>query len=459
MRTKAAVFLMMILFPLTIVFGQEQETDPFFWLEDVNGEKPLAWVTTQNERTLGELKSDPRYAQIEAEAISIYTSDQRIPNIYGVEGKWIYNLWKDEDSPRGIFRRTTRSSYRSSSPEWEIILDVDRLAKDEDKNWVWGGLNCLPPEESFCLLSLSDGGKDAKIVREFRMDTRSFVSPDNGGFYLPEAKSRVSWFDENTIFVATDFGEGSLTESGYPRIVKKWQRGTPLSETKTVLEGEVSDVSIWSWIDIDPKRKQTVVLGRSVTFYDYEQSLLLPDGTLRPIPLPSQYRPNGILNGQIILTLQQDWEYQGRTWQMGDLVSFDLESQNVRLIYHPTKSQSVRRVRTTRNTVLVPLLDNVVGKVKRFKRNRRGDWVGEDVTLPGIGSVSVAYSDYRSDEFFLYFENPTEPDALYHVSKRNKLEVWKQLPAMYDSSDVVVEQRWASSKDGTRIPYFRPVAK
>jgi len=449
---KWLYFLFLLIVPVFIIFAQEG--DPFLWLEKVDDEQALNWVREQNERSLGELKSDPRYSQLEKEAIEIYTSKDRIPEIYGVDGKWVYNLWKDEENPRGIFRRTTRNSYHSDFPNWETIIDLDQLAKEEEKNWVWGDLNCLPPKEDFCLLSLSDGGKDAKIVREFRISSRSFINQKNGGFYLPEAKSHVSWFDEDTVFVTTDFGEESLTESKYPRIIKMWKRGTPLSEAKTILEGKLSDVSVWSWVDIDSHGKRIVILGKNVTFYDSEQFLFLENGSLKPLPLPSQYQSNGILNNQIILTLQQDWEYQGRTWPMGDLVSFDLETEMVRLIYHPSDSESVRKVQTTKNTVLVPLLDNVVGKVKRFRQNRLEDWIGEEIHLPGIGSISIAYTDDKSDEFFLLFENPTTPDTLYHVSKKNKLTAWKQLPAFYDSSDVVVEQRWATSKDGTRVPYF-----
>ena len=156
-------------------------------------------------------------------------------------GKYFYNFWRDDQHVRGLWRRTTLDQYRRKQPRWETVLDIDELAKQENENWVYAGTTCLRPKYERCLLSLSRGGGDAVVVREFDTRTKTFVKD---GFTLPEAKSSVDWRDENTIYVGTDFGPGSLTSSGYPRIVKLWKRGTPLSEARTLFEGQASDVAV-----------------------------------------------------------------------------------------------------------------------------------------------------------------------------------------------------------------------
>ena len=220
------------------------EQDPYLWLEEVEGEDALAWVRAQNERTLGELQADPLYEGYYQDALDVLTSDERIP--YGtIRDGMVYNFWQDETNVRGLWRRTPLESYASDSPDWETIVDFDKLAEEEGKNWVYKGANCFQPEEGgkwLCMVSLSDGGKDAVIQREFDLSTKAFVED---GFITPEAKQGVAWADADTLLIATDWGEGTTTQSGYPFIVKRWTRGTPLAEAEEVLRGTENDVGVW----------------------------------------------------------------------------------------------------------------------------------------------------------------------------------------------------------------------
>ncbi len=306
---------------------EQADTDPHLWLEEVEGEAALAWVRAQNERTFAELEADPRYASFEAAAMEVLTSPERIP--YGaVRDGLVYNFWQDELNVRGIWRRTTLESYSGADPEWETLIDFDRLAAEEGANWVYKGADCLrpPPGGSWrCLIALSDGGKDAVIHREFSLSELDFVED---GFVTPEAKQGLAWAGPDTLLVATDWGEGTLTRSGYPFIVKRWQRGTPLSEAVELLRGDPSDVGVWpmSLTLEDGRILQGAV--RSETFFT-KTYYWFPEGEdgAVPWPVPPKSTPNGVYKGQLLVTLEQDWAPEGQpAFRSGDLVAFDLHS-------------------------------------------------------------------------------------------------------------------------------------
>src|SRR5436190_3298097 len=223
----------------TAAAAAQSGEDPFQWLEEVQGEKALDWARQHNAKTTAVLEARPEYKPIYARTLEILDSKEKIPTPE-LLGETVYNFWRDDTHERGIWRRTSLASYHTAAPSWETVLDVDALAKAEGKAWVFHGANCLPPAYARCMVSLSPGGSDASVEREFDTGTKQFVS---GGFSLLEAKSRVAWRDQDTLWVGTDFGSGSLTTSGYPRIVKLWKRGTPLAEARTVFEGKNEDVA------------------------------------------------------------------------------------------------------------------------------------------------------------------------------------------------------------------------
>ena len=439
------------------------ESDPYLWLEEVEGERALDWVETQNARTLGDLQSGERYDRYYEKALEVLTSDERIP--YGtIRDGMVYNFWQDETHVRGLWRRTPLKSYASDDPEWETVLDIDKLAEDEDKNWVYKGANCFEPDDSgkwLCMVSLSDGGKDAVIQREFDLSTKSFVED---GFVTPEAKQGIAWVDADTVLIGTDWGEGTVTESGYPYIVKRWTRGTPLSEAQEVKRGEPTDVGVWPIVmeKEDGTRLQGVI--EADTFFT-STVWWLPDGESEPVevPTPPKSELDGIYKGRLLVSLQQDWAPEGQeeSFKSGDVVAFDLDTfletrelPPVSLVFHPDETQAVNGVAIADGAALLSLQENVVGKVMKLEPGEDG-WTTSEIALPGKGQSGIAFADKDVDTVFLNYEGFLTPDSLlrYDVAT-GEVTPLKSLPAKFDTEGLAVEQHFATSTDGTKIPYF-----
>ena len=437
--------------------------DPYIWLEEVEGEEALDWVRGQNERTLGALQSGDMYERYYEDALDVLQSDERIP--YGaVRDGWVYNFWQDSEHVRGIWRRTPLESYATDSPDWETLLDIDALAEEEGKNWVYKGANCFSPDGTadwYCMISLSDGGKDAVVQREFSIATKSFVE---NGFVTPEAKQELAWVDPETVLIGTDWGEGTTTESGYPFIIKRWTRGTPLSEAEEVIRGDASDVGVWPMVieTEDGRRLQGAV--EADTFFT-STYWWLPEGEAEPVqwPIPAKSSPEGIYQGHFIVSLKQDWSPRGgQSFQSGDVVAFNLNSflknrqlPPVSLVFHPDGSQAVNGVAIAKGAALLSINENVRGKVMLIEPADNG-WSTTDLTLPGTsGQAGIAFADKESDTVFLNYEDFLTPDSLlrYNASSGEITQI-KSLPEKFDAEGLTVEQHFAVSTDGTAIPYF-----
>lgn len=440
------------------------ETDPYLWLEEVEGDAALDWVRAQNERSLNVLTRDKRYAALEAAATEIVTATDRIP--YGtIRDGQVYNFWQDADNVRGLWRRTSLEDYASDAPEWETVLDFDALSKAEDANWVFKGANCYKPEgadRTLCMISLSDGGKDAVIQREFDLDSKAWVE---GGFQTPEAKQDVTWLDQETLLVGTDWaGDGStLTESGYPSVIKLWKRGTALETAKTLFVAETTDVSAFGYrIELDNGDVLGGV-GVSDTFFTARYYLLRENGTPVQLPIPAKSSPGAVYDGQMLVSLQEDWAPAGQedSFKSGDLVSFDMaaflkayELPKVDLVFRPTARQSFEGVSRAGDRALLSINDNVVGKLLTLDR-RDGKWVTGPVNLPGEGQARLAFANKRSDIVFVNYEGFLTPDSLvsYNV-KTGKVDTLKSIPARFETAGLMVQQFEATSKDGTKVPFF-----
>ena len=437
--------------------------DPNLWLEEVEGEKALDWVRAQNERTLAELQTDPRYAGFEAAALDALNSRERIP--YGaVRNGWVYNFWQDDVNVRGLWRRTSLTSYASADPEWETIVDFDKLSADEGKNWVYKGADCLRQTGKparHCLVSLSDGGKDAVINREFDLSTQTFVQD---GFVTPEAKQGVAWVDADTLLIASDWGAGTVTDSGYPFIVKRWHRGTPLDAAEEVIRGASTQVGVWPMVmELDDGQ---VLQGavKAETFFTHSY-WWLPDGEAQPVrwPIPLKSSPNGIYKGQFLLSLEEDWAPEGQTesFTSGDLVAFDVAAflatrqlPKVDLVFRPGATQAVNGVAIAKGAALLSINDNVVGRVMRLEPGADG-WTRTPVDLPGSGQAGIAFADPHEEAVFLNYEDFLTPDSLLSYDIRTgDVASLKSLPGKFDASGLKVEQYFATSKDGTKVPYF-----
>ena len=437
----------------------DNNTDPYTWLEDVLGERALNWVRERNAVTLKELQSRPDYAPTRERLLAVLNDKQRIPYV-ARRGDWLYNFWQDAQHQRGLWRRTTLAEYRKSAPAWEVLLDIDALGKEEKENWVWGGAQCLGPDYRRCLVSLSRGGADAKVAREFDTVAKRFV---DDGFKLPEAKSELDWIDENTVFVATDFGPGSLTDSGYPRIVKRWKRGQPLADAVTVFEAKPQDVSIFTTVDRTPGFER-IVVGRAIDFYNSEQ-FLLQDGKLMKVDVPSDAQPS-FWREHMLLSLRSDMKVGDKTYPHGSLLTMPaadfLEGKrDWRPLFTPTPTRSLASFVETRDAIVLDILDNVASKLQEWRRVD-GRWVSRDVAAPFPGTLGVQSlhdplqkSDTLADDYLLTYTDFLTPDSLALArTGSDQRELLKARPSFFDAQGMRVEQFFATSKDGTKVPYF-----
>ncbi|MFP4623283.1 MAG: prolyl oligopeptidase family serine peptidase [Gemmatimonadota bacterium] len=425
--------------------------DPYLWLEEVEGERAMRWVQEQSRGTLDALSRHPAYQRLYRDALEILSSDERIayPSIMGDH---LYNFWTDDTHERGIWRRTSWESYLSGEPEWEVVLDIDALAILEGETWAFGGATCLAPEYRHCMVSLSRGGADATEVREFDLETATFVED---GFFLPEAKNSVAWKSRDELLVSTDFGEGSLTASGYPRVAKLWRRGQPLSRAETLFEGEREDVGVWVGALETATDRYQVVFHRPSFFEGTVH--VLQDGDLVALDAPPDADPM-IVSDQLVVYLRSPWEVGGATYPQGAVVAMEYDrflagDRDFDMVVEPTATQTVQGVADTRDYLLVSLLDNVRGELWRYHREG-GEWVGEAIDAPAMGTIGVASTDVHTNRFFFTFSSYSQPTTLYLADHDGSVREVRQLPAMFDADGLQVEQHHATSRDGTRIPFF-----
>jgi prolyl oligopeptidase len=431
--------------------------DDQLWLEEVASERALGWVAGRNADSEAELTLEPRYAALRARLKAILDSRERIPFV-GKHGDFFYNFWRDAEHERGIWRRTLLAEYRKPEPAWETVLDLDALARLENENWVWAGADWLKPRGERCLVSLSRGGGDAHVVREFDLARLCFVED---GFTLPEAKTSIGWIDHDTLFVATDFGPGALTSSGYPRIVKEWKRGTPLSEAALVYEAEPDDLSASAWHDFTPGHEHDFVL-RQIGFYSSEL-FLRRDGRLLKVPKPEDANAFTVRD-QVVIELRSDWSIGGKTWPQGALLAVDFErfmagEHDFEALFLPSPTTSLDGLAATRGAILLTVLDNVKNRIVELRRevgHERGAWVRRDVDAPAMGALGVSSVDeIESDQYFLTVTDFLTPSSLYLCEAGSDARLpLKSMPAFFDASPYVVEQFAARSQDGTMVPYF-----
>ncbi len=439
------------------------DDDPYAWMEEIEGARPLEWAKAENARSLPQLQNDPRYAGLYADALKIATAKDRIPNVgFGGDGA-LRDYWQDAEHVRGVWRATSLDSYRAGAPEWRTILDLDALSKAENANWVWKGADCLPPDDRLCLVSLSNGGKDAVEVREFDTEAGKFVE---GGFKLPEGKHRLDWIDKDTLLVVTEWAKGDVTTSGYPFIAKLLKRGQPLSAAKQVFAGAKDDggYGVQSIVLRDPAGAvQAVVIQRPLDTFNAEYYLLVGDRPLK-LDLPKKSQVQGYLDGRLLVSLEEGWDAKGM--KEGDLVDFDLaavkrkpDALTPSLVLRPTESQSVEQVGTTRTRLVVTLLDNVKGQVLSFQR-KGGAWTSTRLDLPKDSTIAIASTSDTDDRLIVNAASFLTPNSQWLADAAGGASVQlRTMPDRFDASKFVTEQFWATSKDGTKVPYFVVHAK
>ena len=441
--------------PTTIAAQDTDADDPYIWLEEIQGERALAKVDQWNADTEAVLTDQPEYPLAKAWAKQILDDTRQIALPDAIQGDMVTNLWRDADNPRGLWRIASLESYMAGAPEWRVLIDVDKLGEDEGQSWVWHGANCLAPEYARCLIALSPGGTDADVVREFDVTTGRFV---DGGFTLPEAKSNVAWFDEDTLFVGTDEGEGSLTDSGYPRLVKLWDRGTDFSTARQIAEGEQADISASGFSVLDGDTRWRFV-NRSPSFWTNQISLVKADGSTVPLPLPEDAEFEAVLNGLVIAKLNSALETTGGTEQPGALVAWSLQSvldgSNPApfAVFRPSDTQAIEEVAASETKLWVKVLDDVSGKLIELSPGQSG-WTARDMELPANSTVQIAETSGTGDTAFVTVESMLTPPTLYAVPSEGEAVAIASEPAQFDASKFTVEQKFATSKDGTKVPYY-----
>lgn len=451
--SRACLLALLALLALSACGSEAPETDPYLWLEEVEGEQALAWVAERNAGSHAALAKHPAFAKIEAHTLSVLEADDRL--IVGRRhGDWMYYLWRSAKHRRGLYRRAPVASYLAGEPKWEVVLDLDALAAKEGRSWVWKGMQLRRPDYDRGLLRLSDGGSDAVVVREFDIPTRRFVV---GGFQLPEAKGGLGWIDADTVFVTTDFGPGTVTDSGYPRIAKRWRRGTPLVEAEVVYEGKASSVAV------DAMREHYDGFSldwvtHSTSFYASDQYLLEGD-SMTAIDLPDTARIHTVFDGQVLVELTQDSPLGGAEYPKGTCLSIPLGELKAgrhpcTVLFAPSETTSLSYLTRTRSHLLAVILEDVRDHLYRYDLVD-GSWVREEITFPGHGTKWLSNTDIDHDTFMVSYSSFLRPTTLYHVdAKTLEKTVVDQAPSRFDPAPYASEQHFVTSKDGTRVPYF-----
>lgn len=430
------------------------QANPYLWLSRIHGATALAWVERQNAETDAALESGPLYAADRAKILSALNASDRIP-APTLDHQWVLDFWQGPGHVRGVWRRTTIADYANPSPHWQILLDLDRLDQDAHASWVWKGADCTPSFRR-CLVRLSPGGGDAVVVREYDPATRRFIV---GGFSLPTAKSAVSYLNDDEILFATDFGPGTLTPSSYPRIVKLWRRGEPLRDAKTVFTGRPSDMAVSPEVFRGPYGTVALIV-RQPSFFKSDYYLVRPDGSTLEVPLPQDAEVQGVTAGQLIATLLNDWTVGGRRILRGSLIAFPVlelartgEPQRVSVLYTPGAREMIDEVSAGRDAVYASIYQDAKGSIRAFRLSPRG-WTGSRLDLPAGGSASIASTNDWGPQAYLTLESFLTPPTLYAYDGKTAPRAVKAERARFDAADLAVHQYWATSKDGTKVPYF-----
>jgi prolyl oligopeptidase len=431
--------------------------DPFLWLEDVHGARAEAWVKSENAKTLAVLQRDARFARFYDAALAVNSATDRIPYPTVIGGR-VYNFWQDANHVRGIWRTTTIADYARTDPSWKTLIDLDALAKNEGQNWVFQGADCDSPSGTRCLIALSDGGEDASTVREFDLPSGRFVAD---GFTLPRGKQDVAWAGEDTLLVAREWQPGEVTASGFPYVVKTLKRGTPLSDAVEVTRGIPADVSVAPIELHDGDGHRVLTVQRHVSFFESERQIVTPAG-LQPLNVPLKSNLRGLVAGRLLIGLREPWRTNGRTFPSGALLSVDLaaaeaDPQHLKpeLVYAPGPREALDSVRATHDDLVVTTYRNVRGRAAIYTPVAGGGWSRRSLAVPDYATIQLVGADEHGSSAYVAVTRFLAPATLLYLDTHaGTSSAVKAVGAKFDASGEIVQQSEATSKDGTRIPYF-----
>ena len=438
-----------------------EQPDKYTWLEDIRGEKPMQWVKAENARTAAVIEKQKVFAQLDEDALKVLDSPDKLP-VPDFRGDLVYNIWKDKDHLRGIVRHTTLESYLTDNPRWETVIDYDALGKQDNQSWVGHGLDCMQPEEQRCMVALSVGGEDAVTFREFDLKTAKFIE---GGFVMPRGKQRLAWLDKDTLLIGRDWGPGTMSEAGYPITVRKWKRGTPLESSVEVYRGDIKDNGYGDdpGVLVDGQGHRLALIERSKTTFESEFYLLLADGP-KKLDLPSKCNVNGLVDNQLLVSLQEDWTPAGgsKTFAQGSVVAIDATAAQADpahlkpvVVFAPSAQEFAQEVVPTKNHALLTTLEHVQGRAYVLTHGKDGQWTRQKLPVPDNQTIGIATTSMLNDKFFLAETGFLTPSSvLLGDAADGSLKPGKTQKPLFDASRDVVEQLEATSKDGTKVPYF-----
>jgi prolyl oligopeptidase len=458
--SSAAVFLVVGF--SAAFYAQSQSSDPadkYIWLEEATGPRAMEWVKAEDARTAKIMEADPHFATYNAEALQVSEDPHRLPTP-GLRGSDVYNFWNDAKNVRGLLRKTTLEDYSSDEPNWKTVLDVDALDKAENKSWVFHGAECLYPGDEYCMFDLSVGGEDASTAREFDLKENKFV---DGGFVSPHSKQEIAWEDKDTVLIARDWGAGTLTKSGYPFVVKEWKRGTPVESAKEVFRGEPTDISAHGFVGHDAQGDRLTIFGRGVTFFENRFWIKTPQG-LKELAIPRKADPTGLLAGRLLVEIHEDWTPApgGTTFTQGSLLALRLADVmrdpahlKPTVVFAPTADEFLDGSMTTHSRLVVATLKHVLGRAYVYTPTGQDGWTKTALDVPDNSSINLVTASDTTETFFLNSQSfLTPPSLLEGDAGTAKLKVSRSQPALFDASQDTTEQLYATSKDGTKVPYF-----
>lgn len=441
-----------LLFVIAGCSTQTEETnDPYLWLEEVESEKALDWVKLQNDLSDERLINNPVFEPLKERLLKVYNDNDNI--IYPeLVGEYVYIFWQDEYNERGVWQRMLKTDLTAKGSDWELVLDLDELSKKEDKKWVFHGVEWLKPDNEICLMYLSDGGSDKSFLREFNVSKKEFVKD---GFRHRESIGEVSWVDENTVLIARNFGNGTLTTSGYARTLKKWERGTSLDNAKTIFEIDSTNAGIWRSTYYSDQ-KQHVFIYNAKTFFESELFYYSND-KLNKINSPADAELVGFYRDKLIMSLQSDWDINDKLYKLGTLISIDLTDNikgefDIQAIYEPDEKSSFVSMITSKDFITVNTMNNVQNKLTNYEFEN-GEWIGKTFNAPEFGSMDLIASSDQTNDYFFSYSNFITPTTLYHVNESG-LEITSRMKNVFETEDLEVHQYSATSKDKTLVPYF-----
>lgn len=422
--------------------------DPYLWLEEVEGDRALTQVREWNDETAAKLTATPGFEGYKQRAFEILANPERISVPSQILGGQVTNFRSTAENPQGLWRVAAIDDVLAGTPMWRTLIDLDKLSAEEDKKWVWKGASCLAPDYQRCLVRLSDGGSDAGVIREFDMSAGRFVE---GGFYAPTAKHDSGWVNRDTVLLSSDFGPGTVTESGYGREVHVWRRGTDPQASDKLLEIDPSEVG-FSIFTPSTRGKRYPMVQRNITFWNSEYFHYRPDGTLAAVPLPKTAEIEDLFAGKAIVKLNEDWGQH----KAGSLVAYDLDAFvergefGVEPVFAPSGSQAIQGVSAGADRLYITLLDDVSGRMLALDSS----WNASDVEVPANGVVSLAAAGGKQDIAFFTAESFAQPPKLFATQSGEVPALVEARSPVFDPDSIDVQQRFATSSDGTRIPYF-----